>query len=172
MLHKDFIIADNPALDRFLGEVEKILTAGTPFGTMFAKNITQTVTIAAANVSYEITAGFTPGLLNMMEVVGGYYFKIIRPGTYFIVYHISMRGASPNDAIEAGLMVNHTELIADAGSHTTVFAANKASAVAASGITFLQKGDTVSLYVRNQSGANNVTLEHMGACIVRLGVGG
>lgn len=167
MLHKDFNLS-NPHLDRLLNDIVRQLQFVPAYGMMYAKNIAKAVTIVTADVATEILSGLTLGKTNRMLAVGTYGLKATQPGTYMVTYHASIRTSGANDAIEIGLMVNHTEDVQDAASHTTVFSINKAGAVAGSTIVFLQTGDIMSLYVKNQTSTNSVTIEHMGMCVSQL----
>ena len=142
--------------------------SGLPYGHMYAKNTSISVTISAINTAYEITSGITGGNTNLVTFGGNHYLAVSKAGNYEVVYNVSAESTTFLDELECGVMINGTEATTDGGGHGTSFLSQSIN-MAGSCIVSLSANDQVSLYVRNHTGANNITIEHLNVSIKQLG---
>lgn len=139
---------------------------GVAYGHAYAKNTSIVIAIAVANTAYEIGAGLTAGKLTDVVFGGNHYLQVKKAGSYLINYNVSM-DATLSDEIESGVMVNGSEAT-EGGSHTSDAVLAASSNTSGSCILELVENDQVSLYVRNHTGANAITVEHVNLTIYKI----
>lgn len=140
------------------------------YGYMYAKNATIVVNIGLANTAYEITAGLTAGgSLSGVTFNSNHYLEVAKAGVYKITYSVSADVVAAGDQIEAGVMIDGSELAADGGGHGTIDTGDASDCVAGSTIVALSASAQISLFLRNHSGGNNITVEHLTCSVERIG---
>ncbi|MCK9569083.1 hypothetical protein M0R72_09085 [Candidatus Pacearchaeota archaeon] len=152
-------------------EWTNLLYSGFPqaYGHMYAKNATIVVNVGAADTAYEIGSGLSSGLVSGTTFGGNHYLQVAKTGIYKIDYSVSMDAVVAASQLEAGAMVNGSEVADDGGGHGTVDTGDASDCMSGTVIVSLAADDQVSLYVRNHSGVNNITVEHLNCSVVRIG---
>lgn len=143
-------------------------TSGMIFGNMYADNITQTVTVSAADTAYEVTAGFTGGNTNEVTFGGDHYLEVTYPGKYLVNWSLSAYTGTALDEIEAGLMINGAAQ-APATAHMSMAAANEDMTVSGTAILDLAAADEVGLYVLNHTTNRNIVMTHASLTLLQIG---
>lgn len=148
-----------------------LLYTGFPqaYGHMYAKNATIVVNVGVANTAYEIDSGLTTGLVSGVTFGGNHYLQVAKAGIYKVDYSVSADVVAAGGQIESGVMVNGTEVTADGGGHGTIDTGDASDSLPGTVIVSLAANDQVSLFVRNHSGGNNVTVEHLNCSVTRIG---
>lgn len=130
------------------------------YGSFYATNIALTVAVAAANTAYEVSSSMTTGTaLRLMSFGGDHYLQLERNGVYLVNWSMSIDTAVVGDAIEGGFMVDGTA-VEIGTSHTSVPAGGAASAIAGSAVLPLSALNQISLFVRNQTAARDIEVQH------------
>jgi len=141
----------------------------TVFGSMYATNASITITVAASDTAYEVTSGLTSGgQLDGISFGDSHYLETNYGGKFLIVWSMAIETGTANQDIEGGIMVNGTAIEIGTG-HTSSATANKAHTIAGSLIQDLSANDQVSLYVRNQTLATDILVEHANLTLCRVG---
>jgi hypothetical protein len=126
----------------------------------------QTVTVSIADTAYEITTGYTQGILQNSTFVS-HYLTAGEIGTYKVSWSFSLGTTVPLDSIEGGFMVNGVAQ-SNGAAHATVSSANASNTVSSNGLVVLAVGDEVSLYVKNHTAARDITVRHVSCIIERI----
>ena len=152
------------------------LTPTGASGSISQYDTTSEVIIANINEDTEIistnivggTDDWTNTHLDNMGYSDG-QFTIERPGKYFISWALSfsMAGAG-NDNIEAGVMVNHANLQKGGWAQRRIGTASDIGSMSANGMREFTKGTVISLAFRNESGTDNIYIDHASLSILRI----
>lgn len=155
MNHADMTL-DHELRLRFLESLERPAVA---YGSMYAHNISQSVTISAVDTHYEVGGSLTGGETNNVTFQNSKELLIIIAGTYSITYSISVQCASGNQEAEASVMVNSTASTR-LSSHAVVSPANIPNVLAGTNPLVLAANDVVKLCVANHTATNNLIVTH------------
>lgn len=155
--------------DTVIGAVSgRVLIDGLVYGSCWAEDIAQTVTIAAAHVYYAMGGGLTGGLCN------GFTFQNAREllaqvaGRYAATWSMSLSNSASDQTIEGLVMVNATGQ--ERTSNATRAKENGVVySVGGGGILTLRPGDVVKLAVENENAASTITVNHANLTLVRIG---
>ena len=156
----DFMVYDD---DDIVSTVKDI------YGSMYADNVAETITVGLIDTSYEITAGFTTGAAIQGCTFGGaHYVEVDHAGTYLIVWSLSLDTATAADELEGGLMINGARQAAGT-AHCFVPANSVSESFGGNAILALSADDEVSLFVQNHTAARDIVMEHGSLSVVRIG---
>lgn len=142
-----------------------------PHGDMYIYNLgggAVTVTVSVVDTFYQIGSGITGGICNGFTFQNAKELLCLTGGVYLVNLMMSVECAAANQEIECAVMKNGTANTSIA-AHIETITANKPGTLAATGIMSLAPGDLVSASVLNHTGANNVTIDHLGLSIFRVG---
>lgn len=137
------------------------------YGSFYATNISSTIVVTVANSSYP-AGGFTAGSMSGFTMSGTTALVCDVAGTFHIVWNMSIDTSGVADEIEGGITKNGVGLINGTG-HTTVAVLNDGTTIAGSAIVSLAETDSIGLFVKNHTNANDIILEHGNLTAVRVG---
>lgn len=154
--------------ERRLKFLESLTRPATIYGSMYANNISQSVTISATDTHYEVGGSMSGGNSNAVTFQNSKELLITVAGTYGIVYTISVQCASANQEAESSVMVNSTASVR-LTSHAVVSPANTPNVLGGSNPISLAVGDVVKFCVSNHTTTNNLVISHANMFIWRIG---
>lgn len=154
-------------------------TGGIPHGNMYGFEITETVTITSANQWEEVTGSMTGGHTLSTTFQNNHEIEVTNEGKYGIAWSLScqttaaqqeLMGSVTINSADAGVAKNSESACAkSAANHQTTVVANKSIGLAGSTICDLSAGDVISFIVMNETGTQNITIEHATFRIDMLG---
>lgn len=165
------ITGDVMSEDQAMSDIAELIAGSLPnesgfpipgifrYGHFYATNITGTVSVASANVYYEVSGSFSSGLLNGVSFTQGMHLSPTYAGRYLISYSMSIRSASANQDVESSLMIAG-QMQSGTTSRAELVNANKPDGFSASIILDLAAGSVIGLGVNNRTGGNNVVISH------------
>ena len=142
---------------------------GLPFGSFYADNISQTVTIGSPNTPYQISSGFTGDGLNNFVFQNARELKCLVAGNYKVDWSLAVMIASGlNIHIEGMVMINGAAQYKTVNT-THLITSNDEQSIGGTGIISLNVNDLVSLGVENDDGTQNVIVTHGNLSLVQVG---
>lgn len=139
------------------------------YGSMYAYEISETITVSLANTWYEVTAGVTSGgYLKRMTFANAHELVVELAGIYQVNWSMALTTTTANDEVMGTFGINNTATNAGA-SHGTVKTGGAFVTVAGTGIVSLAANDAISMFVDNESAARNITIEHITCSVTFLG---
>lgn len=151
-----------------IGATSGVLINKMLYGSMYGDDIAHTVTISSAGVYYAITAGLTGGESNGMTFQNNRELLVTVAGKYRVTWSMSLECGSAGQYVEGAVMVNSTAQINTVGA-SELPSANKKVNVAGSGILALAVNDVVKLCVENETGTNDIIVDHANIELLRIG---
>lgn len=159
-----------PTGDLFAGMVNLGTNASplVPYGSMYADDVTQTVTISATATYYEV-----PGSLSDGGSSASFTFQSSKQllcntaGTYRVTWGMTLQCASANQEVTGAVMVNTTAKTNTEGA-TKLTTGNNNKLVAGTGIITLAVNDVVKLCVENETGTNDIIVTHATLSLSKL----
>ena len=137
------------------------------YGSMYANNITQSVTISATDTLYEVGGGMSGGTSNQITFQNSKELKCLVAGKYSFNYSISVQCASANQEAEGGVMINSTAQ-SNGTSHSDLITANSPQTLSGSGVITLAVNDVVKFCVANHTATNNLVVSHASMYLTRI----
>jgi len=138
-------------------------------GSMFQHNTGIVITISAAGVPVDINAmsfgavnGFHSGGTDNNALV------CLVAGLYKVDWSVSFGGAAANQNFESGVSVNGA-IQENTTAHRKVGTANDIGNMGGTGIVDLAVNDLVSVFILNQDGTNDATIDHVNLALIRIG---
>lgn len=141
------------------------------YGNMYADDISQVVTVASANVYYEVPGSLTGGSCSDFTFQSSKQLLCGRAGIYQVTYGISIASATNNEIVSAAVMIDTTEAHNTEGSAENINS-GKPIYISGTGIITLAAGNVVKLCVQNETAAHNITVYHANLSIIRIGLEG
>lgn len=138
------------------------------YGSMYADDISQAVTVASANVYYEVPGSLSGGACNGFTFQSSKELLAAYVGIYLVTFGLSLTSATNNENISAAVMVNTTEAHVTEGSAQCINS-GKPVHISGSGVITLAVNDVVKLCVENEDAAHNITVYHANLSILRIG---
>lgn len=140
------------------------------YGSMYAEDATQTISVAAVHTHYPVAGGLSAGLCSAaFTFQSSKELKCHTAGKYLATWSMSISNNAADQTIEGLVMVNTT------GMENTINATRaKESAVvysiSGSGIITLAVNDVVLLAIEKENGAaSTVTMNHANLTLMRVG---
>lgn len=145
--------------------------SGLPYGDMNVEDNTTATTIASSGTWYQVTIFGTDVEENDANVDHtNDHITIGKAGRYFVSFVADVHDGTVNNEYEIAVYKNNgaTQL---PGMRTHIFFdfATSEPQVALQGIADLANGDTIEVWVKNNTGANNVTFEFANLSLFMLG---
>lgn len=137
------------------------------YGSMYADDISQVVTIASASVYYEVPGSLSAGACNGFTFQSSKQLLCTLAGLYKIDFSLSITSATNNERIDGAIMINSTEVHASESAGECINA-GKMVCVAGHAIVQLAVNDVVKLCVENDTAAHNITVSHANLTVVRV----
>ena len=151
-----------------VGTTPYLLLGKQVYGSMYADDVTITVTIAAASTYYTIGTGLTTGSVNGMTFTStGSTLTALVAGKYKVDWSMTVNSGSAGQEVSGTIMINTTAQMQTEGA-CKLTTANDNKCIAGSGIITLAVNDTVKLCVENETNANNIVVTHASMSIIRI----
>ena len=129
---------------------------------MYQYDTGTTVTVSATNTWYEITTGWTDvGNGNDTTFQNSHEILIATAGVYEVSWFLGITVGTAAQSIEGGVTVNGT-IDTTTVNHVYIVSASQENSFAGGGQIALSASDVVALAVNNETGTNNITVEHAG----------
>ena len=138
-----------------------------PYGSFYGDNISQTITVSATDIYYELTAGLTGGAENGCTFQNAHEIIIVIAGNYLVNYSMSVTVNSANQTVESEVMINGTHQD-NTSNHGHANTANDQISLGGTGILTLAVDDVVSLSASNHSSTADITVEHANLTIFKV----
>lgn len=129
------------------------------YGSMYTHNASATLTLSVASTDRTIT-GLLAGPSFGITLQDTERLVVSLSGVYAVKWSLSFAGANPIDEIEAGVVVGST-LQENTTAHRTIGTANDTGNMGGVGYVSASAGQTLALVARNESGANNIIIDHV-----------
>lgn len=141
-----------------------------PYGHMYADDIAQVITVAAANTEYKVTAGLSGGSCSTeFTFQNASELKCNRAGTYLVNWGMSISSGTNNENLDGGVVINTVTWQHSTEGSSNQNNSNNAVHVGGHGVITLALNDTVGLYVENESAGHNITVRHVNLTVMRVG---
>jgi hypothetical protein len=150
------------------GDVTFVGGAGLPFGSMYNHDTSTTVTIGVAGTAYRIPSGFTVGQVHNATFQNSREIAVTYAGKYRITWQISFTCAAGNQEIEGFVMINNA-MNTQATAHRRIGTATDTGSMSGTCILDLSASDVVALGVLNETGVNDVDIEHANMSLTMVG---
>lgn len=150
-----------------VGATSSVLINSLAYGSMYGDDVGLTVTIASAGVYYQVPTGLSAGSCNGFTFADSGLTCTVA-GKYKVDWSMSMDCAAAGQYIEGAVMINSTGQMNTVGA-AELITANKQVCTGGSGIITLAVNDVVYLCVENETGTNNIVVEHANLSLVRVG---
>jgi hypothetical protein len=139
------------------------------YGSMYADNISQSVTISVADTPVQVGGGLTGGLTNNFTFQNSRELKCLVAGKYVVNWAMSVQSATASQEIEGGIMVGGTAQ-PNGNSHTETGNAggSRPDTICGTAILNLAANDLVSLYVANHTAVHNIVVVHASLTIASV----
>jgi hypothetical protein len=155
-------------INESLRTVQRLFDELFSYGEMYADNITKAITVSAAKTAYEIDSNLISGLLSGITFTDSSALQVKSDGKYLINWSMSIDTGTADDELEGGVMINGSAKTKGT-SHTTVETISKAQCVSGSLILDLDQNNKISLFVKNMTNTNNITVEHVSLTALKIG---
>lgn len=139
------------------------------FGSMYADDIAQTITVGAANTEVKITAGISGGTCNGFTFQNSRELKCADSGTYEVVWGMSISSGTNNENLSGGVVINTVTWQHNTEGSCNQNNSNNAVHVGGAGVITLAANDTVGLFVENESAGHDITVRHANLVVKRIG---
>jgi hypothetical protein len=143
-------------------------TAHTPYGSMKADNITETVVVSAVDTYYEIGGSLSDGGSNGFTFQNAKELKCLIAGKYKVDYSIAVYTASANQEIESEVMINSTAQD-NTSNHMNSMTANRPVSMSGTGILALAVNDVVKISLSNHTSTEDIVVQHANLTLVMVG---
>ncbi len=165
----DTLKAGREAHDETIGATSgQVLINGLIYGSLWAEDIAQTVTVAAAHVYYAVPGSLTAGLCNGMTAQNARELLVQTAGRYAAMWSMSISNSVSDNTIEGLVMVNATGK-ENTGNATRAKENGVVYSVSGVGALALTPGDVVKLAVENENRASVITVNHAALMLIRIG---
>lgn len=151
------------------GSSTDVLIDSLIYGSMYADDITQSVTIGSAGAYVKVPGSMTAGTCNGFTLASSRELTCTVAGTYLVNWGMSLSPSSNNEKVSGAAMVNTTEAHQTEGSAECINT-GKPVHVSGSGFVTLAVNDVVALCVENEDAAHDITVYHANLTLVRVGV--
>lgn len=143
--------------------------SGLPYGSMYADDISETVTVSASGTWYEVNGGnMTTGQNNLTSLDSAYRIQVTTAGKYKIDWSMVVETAAAAQYIEGSVCVNATANV-QAVNATETATASKQYSIGGTAILSLAANDYVSLCVDNETSTQDVIITHANLSLVMVG---
>lgn len=139
------------------------------FGSMYADDIAQTVTVGAANTEVKVTAGISGGTCNGFTFQNSRELKCADSGSYEVVWGMSLSSGTNNENLSGGVVINTVTWQHNTEGSCNQNNSNNAIHVGGAGVITLAANDTVGLFVENESAGHDITVRHANLVVKRIG---
>jgi hypothetical protein len=139
------------------------------FGSMYNHDTPTTVTVTTPDVWYQVPSGFVVGVVNDMVFQNAREIKVNSKGFYQITWSISFAAAAgANKNVEGSVMINGV-FSPPFTAHRFLSAFQDTGAMGGTGIISLNKDDLISLAIVNETGTNDIVVNHANMSVVQVG---
>lgn len=169
-IYRDTAVYVNSGADGYLD-----LTADTAvrvnsmaYGSMYAHNVTSVLDITVADTTVQMAADLTGGSCNGFTFQNNSELKCLVAGKYKIDWTASVQCGTANVEVEGMIGIGAVDQDATSG-HTETVSAGKSMAISGTGIITLAVNDLVRIGFQNHTGTQDITVEHVGVTLFRVG---
>jgi hypothetical protein len=144
---------------------------GLPFGDMNASNNATATTISVVDTWYQITVFDDDVAENDTDVDHtNDHIVINKTGSYYVSFTADCHGGTVNNSYEVAIYKNNgATLLTGLQTHIFFDFATSEPQISLQGIANLTAGDTVEVWVKNTTGANDVTFNFANITLFMLG---
>lgn len=150
------------------GLVTNSSTDGTPGGSMYADDISQTETVGAANTEVKVSGGLTGGTVNGFTFQNNRELLCSVAGKYEVMWGMSVSSGTNNENLSGGVVINTVTWQHNTEGSSNQNNSNNAVHIGGCGWITLAVNDTVGLFVENESAAHNITVRHANLVVKRV----
>jgi hypothetical protein len=142
--------------------------AVTLYGSMYADDIAQSVTIGSAGAYVKVPGSMTVGACNGFTLASSRELTCAVAGTYLAHWSMSLESTNNNEELAGAIMINTSE-VDSTENMAECINGSKPVGVSGTGILTLAVNDVVALCVENETAAHNITVTHANLTLVRIG---
>ena len=141
------------------------------YGSMYADNVSQLVTIPGPDTFTQVPAGLTAGLCVGVTFQNNKELKITIAGTYWISWSMSpVAATSSNKECEGTIMINgNTQANFTAHSLVSPGGNNRPITFSGNNPIVLAVNDLISMAIKNHTDGADITIEHVTLTALRIG---
>jgi hypothetical protein len=147
------------------------VVSSTAFGSMYAYNVTQSVTVSATDTYYEVPGSMTAGTISNTDFTFQNSSELLcnTAGKYLANWSMAVTCATTSQEVEGGVLLNGT-IQQNTACHCEVATgdANRPDCVAGSGIITLNVNDVVSFGVLEHTAIHNIVVQHATMTLTRI----